>query len=78
MAARPSTEGRTGLIPVRLSEIPIAVRRSAAAPLLRIFEESGDAWAAIQLTRAIETPSKAVRWIPRAAYNEARKRKRWA
>lgn len=76
MAARPTTEGRRGLVAVTLSDVPITVRRAAAAPLLRVAQESGDAWTMIQLTRAVESPSDRVWWIPRAAYTDARARRR--
>lgn len=71
------TEGRHGLTAFRLSSVPLAVRRTAGAHLLRIAQESADAFGAISLTRAIESPSDIVYWVPTAAWEAATRRARW-
>ena len=77
--ALPYSEGRRGMTRFRLSDIPEPVRRSAAAPLIRILMESGLAFDAIMLTRAVESPSDTTYWVPTEAYERERAaRKLWA
>lgn len=75
--ASPSMEGRRGLTPFRLSDVPITVRRRAAEPLLRIAADSADAFTAIMLTRAVDEPSERVYWIPAAAWDEQVRKRAW-
>lgn len=77
MSALPRTEGRRGLVPFRLSDVPISIRRVAANHLIRVAHESADPWSAITLTRAAETPSDRVYWIPAQAYDDVRSKRAW-
>lgn len=72
------TDGRRGLTAVRLSEIPIAVRRDAGASLLRVASQDARLAETVELTRAIEYPSETVYWVPTEDYERARRtRVKW-
>lgn len=75
--AAPSTEGRRGLTPFRLSDVPETVRRRYGMKLADIAQESADAWGMIQMTRAIDTPSDRVYWIPTEAWQRESAKRTW-
>lgn len=52
---------------VRLSQVPLHIRRRYGSRLLDKAAEDGDLLFAAQLKAAIERPSPRVYWLPRAA-----------
>lgn len=53
--------------PVRLSEVPLHIRRRFGWRLVDEAGDNGDVLLAMAITRAIEHPSDRVYWLPRAA-----------
>lgn len=52
---------------VRLTDIPISIRRRYGFHLIEKAKEDGDILAAVELTAAVERPSERVYWIPAEA-----------
>lgn len=52
---------------VRLTDIPISIRRRYGFHLIEKAKEDGDIIAAVELTAAVENPSNRVYWLPAAA-----------
>lgn len=65
MFERPPTGGP--LVSIRLADVPISLRRRHGAPLLARASEDGDILRAIDLKRAIESPSDRRYLVPREA-----------
>lgn len=57
--------GRT--IGIRLSDIPLAVRRRFGAPLYEAAVKDGDIVSAMEFDRAIERPSESIYFVPEVA-----------
>jgi hypothetical protein len=66
MSGRPPFAGRR-LTPVSLADVPLTIRRRRGEVLLRAAKEAGDIVAALDLTRAIEAPSRRPYLLPEDA-----------
>lgn len=73
-AIRPTTEGRRGLKPFRLSDVPKPIRERAKERLLKI-EPSPTA--AVMIGLACEDPSDRVYWIPAEAWEAESRKQTW-
>lgn len=61
-----SANGRT--VGVRLTEVPLTVRRAHGRALMEDLFASGDVLGAVEMRRAIEEPSARVYRVPEKAY----------
>ena len=61
-----SANGRT--VGVRLTEVPLLVRRAHGRALMEDLFANGDVLGAVEMRRAIEEPSKRVYRVPAQAY----------
>lgn len=52
---------------VRLTEVPLKIRKRAARPLIDRALNNGDLLGAVELQRAVEHPSERVYWLPETA-----------
>lgn len=59
---------------IRLSQVPLAVRRRFGRRLLEDAIDSGDILAAVQMNTAIEEPSERIYWLPADAVGKVMKR----
>lgn len=73
MAISVPIEGRV-MACIRLSEVPITIRRRFGRALLDDAIASGDLLAAVQLKAAIEEPSSQIYWLPAEAIAKVLKR----
>jgi hypothetical protein len=60
----PRNGGASRVLPVRLTEIPIHIRRQFGQKLMDAMADDYNLLAGIQLSTAIERPSEKVYWIP--------------
>lgn len=65
-----SANGRT--VGVRLTEVPLSVRRAHGRALMEDCFASGDVLGAVEMRRAIEEPSGRVYRVPAGAYRAKR------
>lgn len=65
------------VVAVRLSDIPIQIRRRYGRALYERAAEDGDLELALRLNAAMERPSERVYWLSAARVREARERQRW-
>lgn len=66
MVLRPAENGGAQMA-VRLTDIPIKIRRRWGWILIERAKEDGDIFAAVALTAAVENPSDRLYWLPKAA-----------
>jgi hypothetical protein len=69
MSGRPPFTGRR-LVAVSLVDVPLKIRRRRGEILLRAAKDAGDIVAALELTRAIEAPSRRPYLLPEDAVIE--------
>lgn len=66
MSGRPPFAGRR-LVAVSLADVPLKIRRRRGEILLRAAKDAGDIIATLELTRAIEAPSRRPYLLPEDA-----------
>lgn len=64
----------TGMVAVRLADIPEKIRVRVGRRLYEQAVADCDMLAAVQMYAAIYTPSRDVHWLPREAYEKAKLR----
>lgn len=64
MVLRPAENGGAKSKAVRLTEIPLKIRRRYGWVLIERAKEDGDLLRAVALTAAVENPSDRVYWVP--------------
>lgn len=52
------------LVPIRLTQVPLIIRRRYGRYLVDQARENLDLAGAVELTRAIERPSDRIYWVP--------------
>lgn len=62
---------------VRLTDIPLNIRRRYGSYLYDQAAKDGDFDLALSLYRAVENPSDRVYWLPREVVHEVRERQKW-
>lgn len=67
MAIAPDRHNGGAQRAVRLTDIPIKMRRKFGWHLIEKAKEDGDILAAVSLTAAVENPSDRIYWVPAAA-----------
>lgn len=65
------------VVGVRLTEIPVTIRRRFGRLLYERAAEDGDLDLALRLNMAMERPSDKVYWLPAQKVREVRERQRW-
>lgn len=60
----PDLNGASRVLPVRLTEIPIHIRRQYGQKLMDQASDDYNLMAGMQLSAAVERPSEKVYWIP--------------
>lgn len=56
--------GASRVIPVRLTDVPVAIRRQFGHKLMDDASDGFDIMSGMKLNQAIENPSERVYWIP--------------
>lgn len=74
--ATPSMNGGA-VVGVRLTEVPIVVRRRYGRLLYERAVEDKNLDLALRINGAVEHPSDTVYWLPATAVSEVRARQRW-
>lgn len=64
-------------VPVRLTQIPLTVRRRYGRLLYEHAVEDKNLDLAMRINRAVERPSDKVYWLPASKVREVRERQRW-
>lgn len=62
------------MVDIRLSEVPITIRRRFGRVLLDDAVDAGDLLAAVRMQEAIENPSERIYWLPAEAVKKVLKR----
>lgn len=66
-----------GVVAVRLTDVPLKIRRYYGAILHERAARDGDIELALRLRIAVEQPSDRVYWLPAEKVTEVRRKQKW-